>query len=81
MPTESGNTSAVNSPGFLPSFFARASVPTWFSVTVNIAWIRRLSRMYGAIARPSSVPMISGRSFNPFHPRLPSGRGASVCIQ
>ena len=37
--------------------------------------------MYGALARPSSVPTRSGRSRRPFQPCLPSGRGHSVWSQ
>ena len=35
----------------------------------------------GALARPSSVPTRSGRSFRPFQPGPPSGRGHSVWSQ
>src|SRR6185312_14760565 len=59
----------------------RAASPTCCSSTVNSALMRRDSRIYGALARPSLVPSTSFRKRRPFQPALPSGRGASVCIQ
>jgi glycine/D-amino acid oxidase-like deaminating enzyme len=47
----------------------------------NYARMRRDSRIYGAMARPSSVPSRSLRSRSPGHPIPPSGRGASVWSQ
>src|SRR5215203_2484976 len=58
-----------------------ASTPTCCSSTVNSALMRRLSRTYTHLARPSVVPTTSGRRRRPRYPTPPSSLGASVCIQ
>src|SRR5215211_8289718 len=59
----------------------RASTPTCCSSTVNSALMRRLSRTYTHLARPSVVPTTSGRRRRPLYPTPPSSLCASVCIQ
>ena len=53
----------------VPSALRRASVPTCCSSTVNSAWIRRDSRMYGAFARPS----VGADQVGPQPQALPAG--------